>query len=304
MANQPRTLVGQTLTRLGIQNGPVNHIMSMSCLDSDSDSSSVSLSEPNPLKCQVPLERVSPQCRDYCRRAMSEQAIQCRANCRKYILMKTQSGETYRGFATLVRYLLDPTGQLARVTLLIPLISPMTDKMRSWTFIGRDPPASLHDYWRTHRSPNDLECFIEDLTFSPIDLPRLDSVPGYRADAFWSIWEPHGKHTNVFGELNLFLHLGAKVSMHLSIPRGVAVREPREPRTRVQREFALAGDQQMASRHPLVPLSIRWPDPVAAPRQSRPAPRVPREPPFLNDIRTRSEVYEGVGPATRRRRTQ
>ncbi len=141
MAIQPRTITGETLRRRGLPNGPVNEMLSMSCLSSDSDSSSISISDPNPLKCQIPLERVSPQCRDVCRRSMSERALQCQANCRKYVLMNdTQTDETYRAFATLVRYLLHPTGVLARVTLLVPLASPMTDKMRAWTFIGRDPP--------------------------------------------------------------------------------------------------------------------------------------------------------------------
>ncbi len=187
MANQPRTLTGETLRRQGIQHGPVNEILGMSCLPSDSDSSSVSLPEPNPLKCQIPLSRVSPQCREYCRRSMSERALQCQNHCRTYVLMNdTHTGETYRGFATLVRYLLDPTGQLARVTLLVPLVSHMAMLMMGWDFIGRDPPVAIHDYWRTFSSPNALECAIEDITFSPIDLPRYDSVPGYWANVFWS----------------------------------------------------------------------------------------------------------------------
>ena len=152
MANRPRTLTGETLRRAGLPNEPIHDILGRSCLSSDSDSSSISLSEPNPLKCQIPLERVSPQCRDFCRRSMSERAIQCQANCRKYLLMNdTQTGITYRCFATLVRYLLHPTANLLRVTMLVPLVSPMTDNMRSWTFIGRDPPASISDYWMIYR---------------------------------------------------------------------------------------------------------------------------------------------------------
>ena len=301
MANQPRTIVGQTFTRLGIQNGPVNHIISMSCLDSDSDSSSVSLSDSSPLKCQIPLERVSPQCRDHCRRSMSERAIQCEQNCRKYLLMNdTQTGETYRGFATLVRYLLHPTGVMARVTLLIPLISRIAEQIRGWTFIGRDPPAWIHDYWRTFHSPHHLECAIEDITFSPIDIPRYDAVPGYRCDAFWTLWEPAGKHLNEFGELNVILHLNAPVSMRVGIPRGLGVERPT---TRIQREFAMTGDLARASQHPLVHRDFMWPAANTMPRARRPARRMVRTP-LLNDMRTRSgEVYERE-PTTRRRRTQ
>ena len=170
MANQPRrTLTGETLRRNSIQHGPVNEILSMSCSPSDSDSSSVSLSNPEPFKCQLRLERVAPQCREFCRRSMSQEAIQCENNhCRQYLLMNdTETAVTYRGFATLVRYLLDPTGHLARITLLIPLISRIAEQIRGWTFIGRDPPAWIHDYWRTFHSPHHLECAIEDITFSP-----------------------------------------------------------------------------------------------------------------------------------------
>ena len=232
---------------------------------------------------------------------MSERAILCQANCRKYLMMNDQqTGDTYRGFATLVRYLLDPTGQLLRITMLVPLVGRMGEQLGGWTFIGRDPPAAIHDYWRTFSSPHDLEFAIEDITFSPIDIPRYDSVPGYRCDAFWTLWEPLGKHANEYGELNLILHLGAPVTMHVGIPRGLGVERPR---TRIQREFALAGDASQASQHPLSPRNLVWPAGNTMPRMARPARRMVRTP-NLNDIRTRSgEVYEG-GPATRRRRTQ
>ncbi len=302
MALPPRTLVGETLGRQGIQNGPISKILQLSCSSSDSDSSSVSLSEPDPLKCQFPLSRVSRPCREYCRRTMSQEAIQCQNNCRKYMLMTdTQTGDTYRGFTTLIRYLLDPSGDMARITLFVPLLSRMAEQFGGWTFIGRDPPGAIHDYFRTFSCPNALDCAIEDITFSPIDLPRYDSVPGYRCDAFWTLWEPAGKHLNEYGELNLILHLASPVSMRVGIPRALSVQRPT---TRIQREFALAGDSTQASQHPLVPRNFVWPVANAMPRLARPARRMIRTP-TLNSIRTRSgEEYEGIGPATRRRRTE
>ena len=151
----------------------------MACSPPSTDSSSVSLSEPDPLKCQLPLSRVSKQCREYCQRTMSEQAVQCQHDCRKYVIMTdTHTGDTYRCFSTLVRYLLAPTGLIARVTLLVPLVSRMAEQMRGWTFLARDPPDAIHYYWRTYTCPNALDVAIEDITFSPIDLPRYDSVGG------------------------------------------------------------------------------------------------------------------------------
>ena len=197
MAHAPRTLVGETLRRQGIQNGPIGEITAMSCSPSESDSSSVSLSSPDPLKCQIPLSRVSRPCREYCRRTMSQETIQCQHNCRKYMLMTdTTTGVTYRGFATLIRYLLDPSGALARITLFVPLLSRMAEQMRGWTFLSREPPGAIHDYFRTFSCPRVLDCAIEDITFSSIDLPRYDKVSGYRCDAFWTLWEPVGKHLN------------------------------------------------------------------------------------------------------------
>ena len=140
-----------------------------------------------------------------------------------------------------------------------------------------------------------------DITFSPIDLPRYDSVPGYQAEAFWTLWEPAGKHMNQYGELNLIIHTASPVSMRVGIPRGLSVDHPV---TRVQQEFALAADLLQASQHPLVPRDFVWPIARTMPRLARPARRMVRTP-NLNDIRTRSgEVYEGVGPSSRRRRTR
>ena len=120
----------------------------MSCSPSDSDSSAVSLSDPNPLRFQIPLGRVSSQCRDYCRRIMSQEAIQCENHCRKYLLLTdTQTGATYRGLTTLIRYLLDPNGNLARITLFVPLPSHMAEQMRGWTFLSRDLPGAIHDFF-------------------------------------------------------------------------------------------------------------------------------------------------------------
>ena len=112
-----RTLIGETLGRQHIQQGPVDEILGMACSPPSTDSSVVSLSEPNPLKCQLPVSRVSKQCREYCQRTMSAQAIPCQNDCRKYLLMTdTHTGDAYRGFSNLVRYLLAPSGLLARVT--------------------------------------------------------------------------------------------------------------------------------------------------------------------------------------------
>ena len=299
-----KTPVGKTLVKQGIQNGPVSEILSMSCSPSESDSSSVSLSEPDPLKCQIPLSRVSRECRDYCRRTMSERAIQCQAKCRKYLLLSDSvTGLTYRGFCTLVRYLLSPTGDMLRVTLLVPLASRMAGQMAAWQFLGQDPVHPQHvmfDNWSTYSSPAPLDCAVEGITFH--NLPRYDSVPGYRADAFWSLWNPLGKHANVYGELNLMLHLKFPVAMQFGIPRGLNVKNPS---TQLQLEYAQAGDVSQASRHPLVPRAFPWPAPTAlhGPRR-RPAPKLVRTP-VLNDLETRSgNVYEGDGPATRRRKTQ
>ena len=119
----------------------------------------------------------------------------------------TQTGETYRGFTTLVRYLLAPTGDMLRVTMLVPLSSRMAERMASWPFIGRDPQNAIFDNWSTYGCPDLLECAVEGITFTPRDTRIYDSVPGFRAEAYFSLWDPLGKHANVFGELNLILHL-------------------------------------------------------------------------------------------------
>ena len=208
------------------------------------------------------------------------------------------TGDTYRGFATLIRYLLDPSGALARITLFVPLLSRMAEQMRGWTFLSREP--AIHDYFRSFSCPHGLDCAIEDITFSPIDIPRYDAVPGYRCDAFWTLWEPAGKHLNEFGELNLIIHLGSPVSMRVGIPRGLAVERPT---THIQQEFAMTGDLARASQHPLVHRDFMWPAANTMPRARKPARRMVRTP-LLNNMRTRSgELYEGE-PTTRRRRTQ
>ena len=190
-----------------------------------SDSSSVSLSEPDPFACQIPLERVTTRCRAYCERAMSR-AIQCQIHCRKYLLMRdAQTGDTYKGFASLVRYVLAPGGHTLRVTLLVPLVSRMVEQMRAWTFVSRDPPNAIHNNWATYSCQTPLDCALEGITFAPRDLPRYDSVPGYLADAFWSLWDPLGKHANQFGELNIFFHLGAPTDMQVGIPRGLRAKQ-------------------------------------------------------------------------------
>ena len=105
----------------------------------------------------------------------------------------TQNGDTYRGFTTLIRYLLNPTGELARITLFVPLLSRMAERVAAWTFLSRDPPGAIHDHFRTYACPNALDCAIEDITFSPVDLPMYDTVSGYRCDVVWTLWEPAGK---------------------------------------------------------------------------------------------------------------
>ena len=200
------------------------------------------------------------------------------------------------------RYLLSPTGDMLRVSLLVPLASRMAERMAAWPWVARDPPNAIHDSWSSYNSPAPLDCAVEGITFSPLDLPRSDSVPGYRTDAWWSLWDPLGKHANVYGELNLILHLAYPVDMHVGIPRGLNVERPS---TRLQLEFAQAGDMAQASRHPLVPRAFPWPAPIAlhGPRR-RPSQKIVRTP-VLNDLTTRGgQVYEGDGPATRRRRTQ
>ena len=172
---------------------PTTKVLDHLCGSPSSESASVSLSDPDPYKCQVPLNRVTLRCRDHCRRAMSERAIQCQANCRKYLLMiDTVTGETYRGFSTLIRYLLSPTGTMLRVTLLVPLVSRMAEQMAAWPFISRDPQHAIHDSWSTYSAPAPLDCAMEAITFSDLDLPRYKSVPGYRVDAFLSLWNPLG----------------------------------------------------------------------------------------------------------------
>ena len=130
MALRPRTLSGETLLQQGLLEDPTREILDTLCGAPSSDASSVSLSEPDPYKCQIPLARNAPRCREYCQRAMSQRAIECQDNCRKYLLMiDTVSGETYRAFVTLISYLLSPTGDMLRVTLLVPLASRMAEQM-------------------------------------------------------------------------------------------------------------------------------------------------------------------------------
>ena len=192
MDRRPKTLTGETLRRQ-LLGDPTTKVLDHLCGSPSSESASVSLSDPDPYKCQVPLNRVTLRCRDHCRRAMSERAIQCQANCRKYLLMiDTVTGETYRGFSTLIRYLLSPTGTMLRVTLLVPLVSRMAEQMAAWPFISRDPQHAIHDSWSTYSAPAPLDCAMEAITFSDLDLPRYKSVPGYRVDAFLSLWNPLG----------------------------------------------------------------------------------------------------------------
>ena len=227
MENRPRTLVGESLRQRDIAEDLQKEVLDRLCGPPMSDSSSVSLSEPDPFACQIPLERVTTRCRAYCERAMSR-AIQCQMHCRKYLLMRdAQTGDTYKGFASLVRYVLAPGGHTLRVTLLVPLVSRMVEQMRAWTFVSRDPPNAIHNNWATYSCQTPLECALEGITFSPRDLPRFDSVPGYLAEAFWSLWDPLGKHANQFGELNIFFHLGAPTDMQVGIPRGLRVKRSR-----------------------------------------------------------------------------
>ena len=117
---------------------------------------------------------------------------------------------------------------------------------------------------------------------------------------WWSLWYPLGKHANQYGELNLILHLGYPVGMHVGIPRGLNVERPS---TRLQLEFAQAGDLSQASRHPLVPRAFPFPALAAlvGPRR-RPAQKLVRTP-ILSDLRTRSgQIYEGEGPDTRKKK--
>ena len=202
----------------------------------------------------------------------------------------------------MIRYLLSPTaGDMLRVTLLIPLVARMAEQMAAWPFISRDPPLAIHDSWSTYSCPTPLNCALEGITFSPRDTRIYENVPGYRAEAYFSLWNPLGKHANVFGEINLVLHLGIQVNRRVGIPRGLNVESPR---TRRQQEFALAGDMSKTSRHPLVPRAFPWPAPASlvGPRR-RPARKRVRTP-VLNDLHTRANVYEGEGPTKRRRRTQ
>ena len=304
MNRKPRTLLGETLRQSKkrvLLDDPITEVLDRMCSSPSSDSS-VSISDPDPYKCQIPLERVTPRCRHFCKQTMSERAIQCQEHCRKYVLLTdTVTGLTYRGFSTLVRYLLAPAGYMLRVTLLVPLASRMALQMAAWPFLGLDPPHVIHDNWSTYSSPAPLDCAVEGITFSPLD--RYDSVPGYRADAFWTLWNPLGKHANVYGELNLILQLRFPVAMQVGIPRGLNVKNPS---TQLQLEYAQAGDMSQASRHPLVPRAFPWPAPTAlhGPRR-RSAPKLVRTP-ILNDLETRSgNVYEGEGPDTRKkRRTQ
>jgi len=302
MDRRPRTLAGETLRQRLLIDDPITEVLDRVCGSPSSDSS-VSLSHPDPYECQIPLERVTPRCREYCRRAMSERAIQCQYNCRKFLLMTdTVTGETYKGFSTLIRYLLAPTGHMLRVTLLVPLMSRMAEQMAAWPFVGRDPPHAIHDSWSTYSCPTPLNCALGGLTFSPRDTRIYETVPGYRAEACFSLWNPLGKHANVFGEVNLILHLESPVNQRVVIPRGLNVERPRTLRQQV---CVLAGDMSQASLHPLVPRAFPWPAPIAlhGPR-ARPAPKLVRTP-VLSDLHTRSgEVYERKEPAKRRRRTQ
>ena len=300
MDRRPKTLIGESLRKKLLIDDPIPEVLDRMCSSPSSDSASVSLSHPDPYQCQIPLERVTSRCREYCRRAMSERALQCQDQCRRYVKMTDpNTGESYSGFGTLVSYLLDPTGDMLRVTMLVPLVSRMAERMTSWPFLGRD--HDIFDNWSTYGCPNPLKCNIENITFTTRDTRVYDSVPGYRAEAYFSLWDPLGKHANVFGELNLILHLGFQVDRRVGIPRGFNVENPRARR---QQEFALAGDMSQASRHPLVPRAFPFPAPIAlhGPRR-RPAPKLVRTP-ILNALHTRANVYEGEGPTKRRRRTQ
>ena len=139
-------------------------------------------------------------------------------------------------------------------------------------------------------------------SFTPRDTRVFDSVPGYKAQAYWSLWDPLGKHANQYGELTLVLHLGFPVGMRVGTPRGLNVERPR---TSLQMDFALAADMSQASRHPLVPRAFPWPYPNTIDGQRiRPSQKLVRTP-ILHDIHMRSgRVYERQRPATRRKRLQ
>ena len=88
MTNAPRTITGELLQRKHVPHGPIDEILGMACSPPSTDSSSVSLSEPDPLICHIPLiSRVSPQCRECCQRTVSAQTIQCQNDCRKDVLL-------------------------------------------------------------------------------------------------------------------------------------------------------------------------------------------------------------------------
>ena len=161
MDKKPRTLTGETL-RKKLLDDHITEVLDRVCGSPSSDSASVSLSDPDPYKCQIPLGRVTSRCREHCRRTMSERAIQCQDNCRKYLLMTdTVTGESYRGFSTMIRYLLAPTGDMLRVTLLVPLVARMAAQMAAWPFIGRDLPNAIHDGWSTYSCPAPVDCAVE-----------------------------------------------------------------------------------------------------------------------------------------------
>ena len=139
MDRNPRDLIGETLRKKLLIDDPIPEVLDRMCSSPSSDSASVSLSHPDPYQCQIPLERVTSRCRECCRGLMSERALQCQENCNKYVKMSyPNTGESYRGFATLIRYLLSPAGDFARVTMLVPLVSRMAERMTSWPFLGRD----------------------------------------------------------------------------------------------------------------------------------------------------------------------
>ena len=61
--------------------------------------------------------------------------------CRKYVLINdTVTGETYRAFVSLLSYFLAPTGDMLRVSLLVPLVARLAEHMPAWPFVGRTPP--------------------------------------------------------------------------------------------------------------------------------------------------------------------
>ena len=168
---------------------PTTKVLDHLCGSPSSDSVSVSLSHPDPYQCQIPLERVTSRCREYCKGLMSERALQCQDQCRRYVKMTDpNTGESYSGFGTLVSYLLDPTGDMLRVSMLVPLVSRMAERMTSWPFLGRD--HDIFDNWSTYGCPDLLECAVEGITFTPRDIRIYDSVPGYQAEGVFLILEP------------------------------------------------------------------------------------------------------------------